>query len=241
MTVREHYDKHLGNFYSWMAGDFQEKQKEFKDFLARHQIHPSKGSVAIDLGAGHGIQSVALATMGFKVIAIDFNRQLLNELKENARGLNIEVFHQDIQTVLQFAERQPDVIICWGDTLTHLESKENVEALMLDSYNALKQQGKLLLSLRDYSLELEGDKRFIPVKSDKQKILTCFLEYEPEYIRVTDLLYERMGEKWTQKVSSYKKIRIAPDKLSNMLTSIGYSIEFQQVIKGVITIIASKT
>ncbi len=22
MPVKEHYDNHLGNFYSWMAGDF---------------------------------------------------------------------------------------------------------------------------------------------------------------------------------------------------------------------------
>ena len=27
MSVKEHYDNHLGNFYSWMIGDFISKQK----------------------------------------------------------------------------------------------------------------------------------------------------------------------------------------------------------------------
>jgi hypothetical protein len=32
MTVKEHYDQHLGNFYAWMSGDFTEKQREQKNF-----------------------------------------------------------------------------------------------------------------------------------------------------------------------------------------------------------------
>jgi hypothetical protein len=28
MTVKEHYDNHLGKYYSWMAGDFTEKRVE---------------------------------------------------------------------------------------------------------------------------------------------------------------------------------------------------------------------
>jgi hypothetical protein len=28
MAVKEHYDNHLGKYYSWMAGDFTEKRVE---------------------------------------------------------------------------------------------------------------------------------------------------------------------------------------------------------------------
>ena len=33
MKVKEHYDQHLGNLYAWMVGDFDEKEKEQKDFF----------------------------------------------------------------------------------------------------------------------------------------------------------------------------------------------------------------
>lgn len=58
MTVKEHYDNHLGNFYSWMAGDFDAKQKEFEFWLKAHNIFPELNGYAIDLGAGHGIQCI---------------------------------------------------------------------------------------------------------------------------------------------------------------------------------------
>lgn len=76
MTAKEHYESHLGNFYSWMAGDFTEKQQEQQNFFTAHSILPRLNMIAFDLGAGHGLQSVSLANLGFSVTAIDFNTQL---------------------------------------------------------------------------------------------------------------------------------------------------------------------
>ena len=55
MTAKEHYDQHLGNFYSWMAGDFELQTSEFKKFLIENSVQPGYTGIAIDLGAGHGI------------------------------------------------------------------------------------------------------------------------------------------------------------------------------------------
>lgn len=49
MTVKEHYDKHLANFYSWMTGDFETKCNEFKKFLTDNSIAPFSNKIAIDL------------------------------------------------------------------------------------------------------------------------------------------------------------------------------------------------
>lgn len=80
MTVKEHYDNHLGHIYSWMTGDFQTKCNEFRNFLTDNFILPSTNKIAIDLGAGHGLQSIPIAEIGFQVLAVDFNQQLLDEL-----------------------------------------------------------------------------------------------------------------------------------------------------------------
>jgi 2-polyprenyl-3-methyl-5-hydroxy-6-metoxy-1,4-benzoquinol methylase len=45
-------------------------------------VSPSGASkVALDLGAGSGIQLVALRILGFEVYAVDMNEELLNEFK----------------------------------------------------------------------------------------------------------------------------------------------------------------
>ena len=70
MTVKDHYDHHLGNFYSWYSGDFDKNKDSFKAFCVDNDIKPFGSKYAIDLGAGNGIQTIALADLGFKVKAI---------------------------------------------------------------------------------------------------------------------------------------------------------------------------
>lgn len=240
MTAKEHYDKHLGNFYSWMTGDFEPKQEAFQTFLKENAITPLSTKVAIDLGAGHGLQSVPLARIGFNVIAVDFNKQLLDELEINARGLNIEIVNDDIRNVKAFANKNAELVVCCGDTLSHLDSKQEINNLITETSKILPSEGKILLSFRDYSKALTGDDRFISVKSDGNRILTCVLDYEQETVRVTDLLHEKTETGWKQSVSSYNKVRISTAEIITCLERNGMTIRFNEVIKGMTTLIGVK-
>lgn len=239
MTVKEHYDNHLGHFYSWMMGDFQAKSNEFKNFLNENLIKPSSNKIAVDLGAGHGLQSIPLAEFGFQVLAVDFNQQLLDELKENAKDLKISVINDDIRKVRHFANK-PELIICCGDTLSHLDNKAEIKTFIVDIVKSLDLNGKLILSFRDYSNKLTGIERFIPVKSDSNKILTCVLDYEDEFVNVTDLLHEKTNDVWKQKVSTYKKVRLMTNEIVDDIEATGMKIIFNQLVNRLTTIIASK-
>ncbi len=205
MTVKDHYHNHLANFYSWMSGEFRTKANEFKALLQANNITPSNNNVALDLGAGHGIQSIALAESGFTVEAVDFNDQLLNELRANAKDLDIRITNDDIRNINTFTNKKAGLIACCGDTLSHLDSKADIQTFIQNIAGALAPNGTLILSFRDYTHTLTGPARFIPVKSDNTRILTCILDYEEDYVNVTDQLYEKDTEGWKQKVSTYKK------------------------------------
>jgi 2-polyprenyl-3-methyl-5-hydroxy-6-metoxy-1,4-benzoquinol methylase len=240
MTVKEHYDNHLGNFYSWYTGDFYKNMESFKAFCVDNNIKPHDSTCAIDLGAGDGIQTIALANLGFKVKAIDFNYQLIAELKSKIGNSSIEVFNDDIRFVSKYSKPKPELVVCCGDTLTHLGSMAEVEKLIKDTFAILTPNGKLILTFRDYSTALEDTNRFIPVKSDSQKILTCFIEYFDDKLRVTDLLHEFVKDEWVQKVSSYYKIRIGREKVLGMLGDSGFKINYDNVTNRIITIIGQK-
>ena len=130
------------------------------------------------------------------------------------------------------------VITCCGDTLTHLDSKSEIEQLVIDVFHSLKPGGKAIFSFRDYSNALTGDARFIPVKSDENRILTCVLDYSPESVTVTDLLHERTGNAWRQSVSSYQKVRLSSADFVDMVTRAGFVVEISTVINRLITVIA---
>ncbi len=221
MSVKDHYYNHLGNFYSWMLGDFNEGQLQQENFFREMGIFPHFTKIAFDLGAAHGLQTISLAKLNFSVTAVDFNLQLLNELVGRIENLPIEVVESDILEFLRSQKSSAEVIVCMGDTLTHLESIDDVDALVHLSAHKLIKHGRIILSFRDLTKEIKGTQRFIPVKSDENKILTCFLEYFPDHVMVYDILHERKDGLWIQKVSSYPKLRIDEFLILSMFNSNG--------------------
>lgn len=240
MTVKEHYDNHLGNFYSWYTGDFDTNKEAFKTFCLENEIKPNNTKYALDLGAGNGIQTLALAELGFHIKAIDFNKQLITELKSKIGSLPIDVFNDDIRYVSKYSSPPPGLIVCCGDTITHLDSFDEIQILMQEANDILATKGMLILSFRDYSTDLEDTNRFIPVKSDSHRILTCFIEYFKDKLRVTDLLYELDNGKWIQKISSYYKTRLSKELAIEYLQNSGFKIVLNKIMNRIITIIALK-
>ncbi|MDO8896788.1 MAG: methyltransferase domain-containing protein, partial [Bacteroidales bacterium] len=231
---------HLGNFYSWYTGDFDKNKDSFKALCVDNDIKPNDSRFAIDLGAGNGIQTIALADLGFKVKAIDFNRQLIDELKSRIGKLPIDVFNDDIKNVGKYSTPKPELIVCCGDTLTHLDSFAEIEKLIKDSFDILIPNGRLILTFRDYSAELAYTNTLNTVKSDSQRILTCFIEFFVDKLRVTDLLHEFDNGNWILKVSSYYKTRISRDLILGYLSASGFKIIFDNVANRMITIIGQK-
>jgi SAM-dependent methyltransferase len=234
-TVTEHYRHLLAKHYVWMFGvSFEEKVAEQKALLERvlaPRYEKALTEIALDLGSGPGFQSIALAELGYSpVIAIDTSVELLTELRER-RGLHpVETMTLDL-TSLSDTEfpTAAAVAICMGDTLTHLPSRESVEALFDAVFQKLEANGTFLLTFRDLTHELAGAERFLPVQSDANKILTCFLEYDNEQsVLVNDLLYFREDGGWHLEKSSYRKLRLSSDWVASALRHAGFTVERQE-------------
>lgn len=241
MTTKEHYENHLSHFYSWMLGDFDTTKENFKAYCIGNDIRPSNCGLAVDLGAGNGIQSIALTEIGFKVIAIDFNDKLLSELETRKNNTPIKIINDDILNLKSILKEQSvELIVCCGDTISHLDTFEKLKKLLQDCYDSLQKKGRLILSFRDYSNELKDTQRFIPVKSDETRILTCVIDYSEKKVNITDLLHEKENGIWKQKVSSYEKLRITTNLLIKITQTIGFSEIENNTINRMIYLILQK-
>lgn len=197
--VKSHYDSTLSDVYTWFIGGIETAREKNKEFFKHYAISPQASEYAIDLGAGSGAQSLALADLGYKVCALDLSADLLEELDNNSRQLEITTSLDDISNVLKYCSSSPELVVCMTDTLLHLETKESVLGLFRDVYQGLEDGGKFILTFRQLSTELTELDRFIPVKSDNDTIMSCFLEFEEETVKVHDIIYRRSGESWELK------------------------------------------
>lgn len=240
-TAKEHYEQQLAALYSWMSGGAEVAIERNRALFRLLGVENVSRGLAVDLGAGAGAQSVPLAELGFTVIAVDFSPQLLAELRGRAVGMPIRAVEDDLLNFDKHIEGQAQLVVCMGDTLPHLESLDAVQALLSRAGRAVAEDGMLILTFRDYvSAELQGASRFIPVKSDETKILTCFLEYREEVVEVYDLLYQREGDGWVLNASSYPKLRLNRNWVSEQLGKAGLRVIHNETSQGMVMIVARK-
>jgi SAM-dependent methyltransferase len=201
---------------------------------------PTAGA-AVDLGAGLGLHALPLARQGFKVTAIDSCEVLLHELRSRAGALPIVAINQDLLKFRSCIEERPAVILCMGDTLTHLPAMTAVESLLQSVADSLLPAGVFAATFRDYATKkLEGDARFIAVRADENRILTCFLEYGEAHVTVHDLLNSKEEGRWRQTVSSYPKLRLAPEWVAAKLNELGFHVRRDPTPGGMVRIVAAR-
>ena len=235
-----HYDEFLADYYSWMFGDFEEKTQANYDYFLSKKLIPGQSTIAFDLGAGSGFQSIALARLGFNVTAIDLCSKLLDELKSKSGKLPIRTIKDNLLKIANYSNAEAELVTCMGDTLTHLPSVEKVEALFREVHRSLMKEGRFVLTFRDYSHALEDAEQIIPVRSDKNTIFTCFLEYEPDRVKVFDIVYENLHGQWHMRKSFYYKLRISPTLVETLLTKTGFMINTGKTGGGMTEVVARK-
>ena len=71
--AKAHYERLLAPYYTWMAGGYDFKLNEYREFFKNLNLRPSGSGIAVDLGSGCGFQAVPLAELGFSVWAFDLS------------------------------------------------------------------------------------------------------------------------------------------------------------------------
>jgi len=161
---------------------------------------------------------------------------MLGDLGEARRAARLELAElrqarPDVSALIGDLTRAPrlttgpyDVIVCLGDTLTHLESPAAVRAAIAGARQLLAPGGQLLLTWRDYTQARHGASRVFLVRGDARRILTCCLQYEAERVEVTDIVHEQSGEGWQMRASAYHKLRLSLPDVEAELGAAGLSL-----------------
>jgi ubiquinone/menaquinone biosynthesis C-methylase UbiE len=122
---------------------------------------PKAGDVAIDLGAGTGFVTLALAPLVAEVTAVDFARPMLEALEDQARASgvgNVSTLQADL-ALLDRPEASVDLVVS-SYALHHLQDSDK-RLLVERSYRWLRPGGRIVIADMMFGRGLSGRDRQI--------------------------------------------------------------------------------
>ncbi|MBO8175691.1 MAG: class I SAM-dependent methyltransferase [Thermococcus sp.] len=122
-----------------------EKQKELLE-----KFLPIKSGKALDIGCGMGISAFALEELGFEVIGIDVQEELVEKAKKIAEELGYKMeFRVMDARKLDFPNETLDLVALLGNPLPHL-SVYDFDKIIQEAFRVLKPNGVLFLEYADW-------------------------------------------------------------------------------------------
>jgi len=133
----------------------------------------SEGISLLEVGCGIGSLSFELSTTYPTIIGIDLDKAMLAKAEETKAALttleNPPLFYQVnmLSMMDTFHTAQFDGILCFGNTLVHLDSEEQVLDFFSQCHMALKEGGKLLFQILNYDKILQLCITSLPVTDNE--------------------------------------------------------------------------
>jgi len=231
--VEEHYRSLLAVRYTWMMGGLESCLASARELLESAGALEAGGGTALDLGCGPGFHARALAASGMRVIAVDNSEALLRELAEVCAGLDVVPVRAELSDLERYASYGPfSLILCVGDTLTHLRSLYAVDELIDDLSRSLAPGGLLMLEFREQPKDLSGQDAVLTLRAERDRIMQCVLHFEPECVWVTDVVHEWTDGKWRVMKSSYPKLRLSAARIVARAAAAGLRVRSDTIRAG---------
>lgn len=117
------------------------------------QVLPYNGARVLDVGCATGDLAFALTHFGFPTWAIDFDPSMV-QMAQNTKQEDamFPVFEQlDMRTIAEkYPEAYFDTVICFGNTLVHLLSDDNILRFFKAVRQVLAPEGKFTFQILNY-------------------------------------------------------------------------------------------
>ncbi|MBR4692481.1 MAG: class I SAM-dependent methyltransferase [Oscillospiraceae bacterium] len=121
-------------------------QLEFRTTMSYIHRYAAGGSKVLEIGAGTGRYSAALAKEGMDVTAVELVESNLAVLRENAKGLeNLRAFQGDATDLERFSDDSFDVTLVLGP-MYHLYEAEEVNRAIDEAVRVTKPGGVMLFA-----------------------------------------------------------------------------------------------
>ena len=182
----------------------------------------------LDAACGTGWHAIALAQRGYTAAGCDASRAMIERARKNAAqaGVNARFETADFRRLDLFAGKF-SAILCLGNSLPHLLSRQELAAAFEQIFRRLDRGGVVILHNLNYDLRLKTKPRFFSASGGADTLVWRFADYGPEFITFHTALFERKEEStraasWSVEVNSTLQRPWLSRDLDDALTRAGF-------------------
>ena len=222
-------------FYNRLARVFDvmtdwEKRLALEMPFLQRTLDQNGARSVLDTACGTGWHTIALAQRGYRAAGCDASPVMIEMARENAAkaktGARFEV--ADFSQLDKFSETF-DAVLCLGNSLPHLLSREALGKALRQMRKKLRRDGLLILHNLNYDMRMVKKPRFFSANGNEEALVWRFADYGPEFITFHTALFERKSEgenrektSWSAQVNSTLQRPLLEKDLDEALARAGF-------------------
>jgi glycine/sarcosine N-methyltransferase len=217
--MRMKFYKELSKVYDTV---FPKDEKTLK-FLLKDLKGNSK---VLDLACGTGTYSLALALKGHRVDGIDLGEEMI-DLAKGKGGLYANFVVGDMTKFKEnFQGERYDLAYCIGNSIVHLKSKEKIKGFIKDIYEAIADEGTLIVQIVNYDRIIKHDIKALPTIESFERgikfIRNYNLKQDEEKVEFnTELIINKNGNEESF-VNSVDLIALQKEEIRDIFEKAGF-------------------
>jgi len=219
-------------FYDFLSSDLDlmvswEKRLKHETPFFIKLFEQNRVKKVLDLACGTGHHSIFFAKSGYEVTGVDKSEEMIRIARENSKDITgVKFLKAGFLNIYPELKDRFDAVICLGNSLPHLLSKNNLRKTMQNIYNLLNPEGILIIQNRNYDKILQKKIRFMPPNIiDKEKERIIFLRTLDLYKTkvVFNLVTFRQKEgRWSFQTKSTLLRPILRKEIENILKGVAF-------------------
>ncbi len=178
----------------------------------------------LDVGCGTGGLPINLINKFKSISAIDTNKQMLDIAWQNSGKMNIDFKEADMLNIQNIFENQSfDVVVCFGNTLVHLNNIDEITSFFMQAKALLNPGGKLLFQIINYDNVLDNSLSGLPtIENEHVRFVRNYNHKSNGYINFNTILtIKETGNVLENNVNLYPVRKI---QLEKALKYSGYNV-----------------
>jgi len=201
------------------------------DFVYNDFLEKDKKELSIlDIGCATGNLALDMASAGSSVIAIDLDEKMINiakdKLRKGAKNPSLRVLDM-LKITNNFKPKSFDQILCFGNTLVHLDTLNEIEDFLKQVYSLLKSGGEYKMQIINYDRILDQQIEALPTIENEQIIFHRVYRYLPGKHKINFKTKLEIKEKKEYIENSLLLLPMRKNELEKLLHKIGFKdVEF---------------